>query len=208
MVTPDVIETQALAVVRDHHTFALAAIERHAGLPARTVPSFQTVDLLAAHGFRLREDTPPACLLGVFGTAATPQRDKHLDLTVTWTLAVQVTAVGAGRDDVIKRRGWYATAACQALLWFLPRLADPVDALELTDMDFTNGMDEKQQRTVGEAQLLFSVRTRAALHTAAPYDPAREPGSTGGPPRDPYDPPAAWPAAQSVTATIDKEPVT
>lgn len=206
-VTPDIIEQQALTALRDHHTERLAQLERDRGLPARTIEAFRTIDLLAGEGFRLRDDKPPAALLGVFGTTDQPNREKDATLTFNWTLAVQITVIGVNRADTMKRRGWYALTACECLLMHLPRLASPVDAVALNDLGFTNGTADIQdrQRTIGEAQLLFDVHTRATLAVQPPYDATLPPGSPGGPPIDPYAPPVEFPPAQTVTSTTSKE---
>lgn len=210
LVTPDVIEDACLDVLDRLHIEHLAKLERQRGLPPRTIEKLATVDLLIGEGIRLREDKPPAALLGIFGTDHAPERDKHQRLTFTWTLAVQVTAVGTNRRDVIKRRSWYAMTIAECLLERLPRHADPVDALELLDVDFINGRTTEQRpRTVGEAHLLFSVRVRESMDLAdlPPSDTPLPPGTPGGPPAEPYEPPEPWPVASDVTSTVDKEPL-
>lgn len=209
LITPDLIEDQAIAVLNDHHEEHLAALERDRGLPPRKIEKLATIDLLAGEGFRLREDNPPAALLGLFGISDAPVRDKSGALTLTWTLAVQITVVGTNRRDTMKRRGWYALTVAQCLLAWLPRKAEPVDTLALADIDFTNGTAEieKKQRSVGEAQLLFDVKVRDALSVTPPYDPTRPPGSPGGPPADPYDPPVPFPTVSSATTSTTKEPL-
>jgi hypothetical protein len=127
-----------------------------------------------------------------------------------WTLAVQVTAVGTARRDVIKRRSWYAMTVAECLLARLPRHADPVDSLVLVDVDFTNGRTTEQRpRTVGEAQILFSVRVRESLdlNVLPADDSPLAPGSPGGPPAEPYTPPEPWPPASDVKSTTEREPL-
>jgi hypothetical protein len=210
LVTPDVIEDAAIDVLERLHIEHLAKFERDRGLAARTIEKLQTVDLLIGDGIRLREDKPPAALLGVFGTDRAPERDKNHRLTFIWTLAVQVTVVGTNRRDVIKRRSWYAMTVAECLLERLPRHADPIDTLELLDVDFTNGRTtDARPRTVGEAQILLSVRIRESMDLTdlPPSDTPLEPGTPGGPPAEPYTPPEPWPLASDVTSTVDKEPL-
>lgn len=210
LVTPDVIEDACIDVLDRRHPEHLAKLERERGLAPETIERLATVGLLIAEGVRLREDKPPAALLGLFGTDNVPERDKHGQLTFVWVLAVQIVAVGTGRRDVIKRRSWYAMTVAECLLQRLPRHADPVDTLELIDVDFTNGRTtEERPRTVGEAQLLFRVRARASLglNDLPPDDTALAPGSPGGPPAAPYTPPVPPAEITSVHSDVDKEPV-
>jgi hypothetical protein len=210
VITPDVIEDQALSALADHHAEHLAKLERDLGLPARTIEPFRTVDLLAGDGVRLREDNPPAVLLGIFGTSGRPEPDKNGDLTFVWQLAAQVVTVGQDRRDTIKRRGWYAMVVAQCMVWRLPRQAAPVDSVSLGDVEFTNGRTgDSRPRTVGEAQLFFDVRVRGTLgpRDLPPIDTPLPPGSPGGPPSEPYDPPVPWPQVATAKTTTDKEPI-
>lgn len=212
LVTPDLIEDPCLEVLRTLHRQHLAKLERERGLPPRTIQPLQTVDLLIGEGVRLREDKPPVALLGLFGTERAPERDKNGSLTFDWTLAVQIVTVGTDRRDVIKRRGWYAMTVAECLMQRLPRHAEPVDALELLDVDFTNGRTQDQRpRTVGEAQLLLGVRVRASLSLddLPSADTDWPPGTPGGPPADDYTPPEPWPhvADGYPHTTTEKEPL-
>jgi hypothetical protein len=211
LITPDVIEDACIDLLERRHPEHLAELERERGLDPQTIERLKTIDLLIGDGVRLREDKPPVALLGIFGTDNAPERDKNGRLTFVWTLAVQVTAVGTNRRDVIKRRGWYAMTVAECIAGRLPRHADPIDAIALVDVDFTNGTTtiDKRPRTVGEAQLLFSVRVRESMDLQAlpPDDSPLPPGSPGGPPADPYTPPEPWPVASDVTSTVDKEPL-
>lgn len=210
LVTPDVIEDACIDVLDRRHPEHLAKLERERGLAPETIERLATVGLLIAEGVRLREDKPPAALLGLFGTDNAPERDKNDQLTFVWTMAVQIVALGTNRRDVIKRRGWYTMTVAECLLARLPRAAEPVDALRLIDVDFTNGRTTEQRaRTVGEGQLLFSVRVRESMdqRVLPADDTPLEPGTPGGPPAEPYTPPEPWPPATDVHSDTDREPL-
>jgi hypothetical protein len=210
LVTPDVIEAACIDLLDRRHPEHLAALEVERGLAAQTIERLRTIDLLIGEGVRLREDKPPVALLGIFGTEAPPDRDKNGRLTFNWILAVQIVVVGVDRRDTIKRRGWYAMTIGQCIAGRLPRHADPVDAIALIDVDFTNGRSQEERpRTVGEAQLMFSVRVRESmdLMSLPPDDSPLPPGSPGGPPAAPYTPPEPWPTASSVKSTTEREPL-
>lgn len=204
LVTPDLVSDACITVLEDYQHFHLAPFEAERGLAARTIEPLKTIDVLAGEGFRLRQDRPPAALLGVFGTSSAPENTKN-GLTFVWTLAVEVTVVGTDRRDVLKRRDWYTMLVAECLLQRLPRIAAPVDVLELADVQLVNGADEGRQSVVAEGRLLFDVTVRQSLEPRAPYDVTLPPGSPGGPPEDPYDPPVALPAVASATTTISKE---
>ena len=174
--------------------------------PGRSPPL--NVGLLAGEGIRLREDPLPAALLGVFGTTAPPEADGARTLSFTWQAAVQIVDVGTDREDVMLRRGVYAMVVAECLMSRVPRQGNPVDQLELIDVDFANGTADRA-RTVGEAQLTFAVRTREALNLGVlpPDDTPVPPGTPGGPPGAPYGPPVPWPLATSVKTTVEKEPI-
>lgn len=211
LITPDVIEEQCIDVIKTLHCEHLAKLASDRSLTGR-IEDFKTVDLLIGSGVRLRDDKPPVLLLGVFGTDRKPERSKDGTLVFDWTLAVQITTIGTGRSDVIKRRAWYAMTAAECLLQRLPRHAEPVDSLELLDVDFTNGTtQEDRPRTVGEAQLLFSVRVRQtlSLNDLPPADTELEPGSPGGPPESCTAEPEPWPqlAEGFPKTTTDRAPL-
>jgi hypothetical protein len=205
LITPDMIEEACISLLKRRHPEHLALLEREIGLSPQTIERLATIDLLAGEGFRLRSDKPPAVLLGVFGTAQAPEPTKNWTLDLVWTLALQIVVVGIDRADVIKRRGWYALTIAQCL-YRLPRASDPVDALRLTDIDFTNGAEERTQRTVGEAQLLFDVTVRDAIPLdMLPLDDTDwEPGSPGGPPDGDYGTLVPWPDVETVTINVEK----
>lgn len=205
LITPDLVTDACLTVLRGRHNEHLAAFERQRGLEPQTIEPLATVDLLAGEGFRLRDDTPPAALLGVFGTSERPKPGKN-GLTFPWTLAVEITVLGQDRADTLKRRDWYVMTVAECLLARVPRHAEPIDSLTLADIELVNG-EESSQRTVGEARLIFDVVVRDALVPQAwPVDDSElEPGSPGGPPADTYTPPVPLPAVQRATTTTTKE---
>jgi hypothetical protein len=121
-----------------------------------------------------------------------------------------VVVIGQDRRDTIRRRSWYAMTVAQCLMARLPRSGAPVDAVSLTDVDFTNGTTtDARPRTVGEAQLTFNVRVREAMSTRdmPPDDTTFEPGTPGGPPSEPYVAPVQWPRVGTATTTTEKEPL-
>jgi hypothetical protein len=207
LVTPDVIEDACISLLQRRHPEHLAALERQRDLPPQTIERLATIDVLAAQGFRERQDTPPACLVGVFGPAGAPEENKNRKLDITWDLAMQIVVIGTDRRDTLRRRGWYAMTIVECVMSRLPRDCDPISRLQLMDIDLINGAAEASQRTVGEARLLFEVNTRNAIDLEAlPLDSSLVPaGTPGGPPGPtPYDPPQPWPPVTTVIENVDK----
>lgn len=199
-----------LGVLRRRHSEHLALTEREREVPPGTFPPLQTIDHLAGEGFRLKTDTPPSVLVGNFGSANPPERDRSGAYKVEWTVAVEVTAVGAGRADTLLARDVYALTVVECLLDRVPRAGEPIDALRLEDMDLIPSVDEESQQTVAQARLLFVVTTRQALGRGLlPLDNTPiEPGQPGGPPVDTYTPPEPYPPVQHATTTTIKDPLT
>lgn len=210
LVTPDLVEDQCIEVLWRRHPEHLAALERDRELAPETIERLKTVDILVGEGFRLREDKPPAVLLGLFGFADRPTPDAERRLTMRWTLALEVTVVGTNRRDTVKRRGWYTMTVVECLLARLPRDVEIVDTLELADIDFVNAVDraDKQARTLGQARVLFDVTTREGLqlHALPPDNSPLPPGSPGGPPEEPYTPPVLYPPIANATTQTEREP--
>lgn len=208
LVTPDVIGQACIDVLKRRHVEHLAKLERQVGLAARTIEPLKTIDWLAGEGFRLKDDTPPAVLLGVFGVSEQPERQKDGTLMFLWTLAAEVTVLGINRADTLKRRDWYTMTVAECLMLRVPRHAEPIDSLVLLDVELANG-EADDQRTVGESRLMFDVRVRQTMDLTAlpPDDTSLPPGSPGGPPLDPYAPPVDWPGVRSVTTTTARDPL-
>lgn len=196
LVTPDEIDELCIDLLTRRHAEHLAKLERQRGLNPQTIERLATIDLLAGNGFRLREDKPPGVLLACMGTSDAPERrGVHKQITITWSLAMQIVTVGSGRADTLKRRSWYAMTIAECLLMRLPTKSGPVTRIDLSDIDLSNGAEERTQRTVAEAQLIFDVRVANAMDlTDLPLDDTRFPaGTPGGPPSTPYDPPVPLP---------------
>ncbi len=191
MIAPFEVTEACIATLQAHQGERFADFERAHGLLPGTLTPLGT-DHLAGEGFRLRKDKPPIALVGTFGTAETPARNKNAALDFNWTLAVEVTVVGVDRGDTIRKRDWYGMLTAEILLVHLPRAANPIDALELMDLDLTPAVDPDSQQTVGQARLIFDVTVRNGLSLVLPFRTATPAGAR-----------AATPT--SVTATIIKE---
>jgi len=205
LITPDLVAQACIDVVTDLHREHLAALERQLGLPAQTIEPLATVDVLAGEGFRLRSDRAPCCLLGIFGLARTPESTKN-GLRMTWALAVEISVVGTDRADVIRRRDWYAMVVAECLIQRVPRQGSPIDTVELADVDLVAAGEEGTQETVGQARMLLDVAVRESLdpHGLPAADTPLEPGTPGGAPLTPYEPPVLWPVADPVHASTEK----
>lgn len=211
LITPDLITATCIDVLGRRHPEHLAALERDRGLPARKIERLATVDELTGEGNRQRGDQLPAVLIGTFGTANTPTVTSRRKVTFEWAIAAEVWVFGTNRADTLRRRDWYALTVAECLLQRLPRHAEPVDALELLDIDFAAGAGKVGGRegSLAHAQLLFSVLTRDAIDLdGLPTDDSTlPPGSPGGPPGDTYTPPVPWPQVADAHTQIDKEPL-
>lgn len=207
LLTPDVVEDTLIDILRRRHIEHLAALERDRGLNPRTIEPLKTIDRLAGSGVRLREDKPPVLLLGLFGTSSvtrsrsrnTPASQPVLDMD--WELHMQLVVVGVDRRDTIKRRGWYAMTIIECLLQRVPLDQDVIDQIVFTGQDFSNGIETgTSARTVGEAQLTFTVTTKAAVgfRYLPPDDTTLTPGTPGAAPAASYDDPVPWPEASPV----------
>lgn len=209
LITPDVIDGLCISLLDRRHAEHLAKLERQLGMPAQTIERLATIDLLAGEGFRLRQDKPPAVLLACMGTSDAPERiGYHKALTLTWNLAMQIVVVGQDRADTLKRRSWYAMTVAECLIMRLPQKSTPVTRIDLADIDLVNGAEERTQRTVAEAQLIFDVRVADAMTLDdLPLDDTVFPaGTPGGPPASPYDPPVPLPEiTQHPTVNVDQE---
>jgi hypothetical protein len=196
LITPDLIVDLAIETLDTRHREILAGLERDRGLPARTVEPFVTIDYLAGPGFRTRVDTPPAALFGVTGNVEEPERARD-GITFHWALACEVTVMGQDRRDTMRRVYWMGLLVAQCLQLNLRRAADPIDAVEVLDVDYSGGTADSQE-LVAQATIQFAVTVRQTLVTTRP---------PGGVPTDPYAPPAEWPRVQTVITNVEKEPL-
>ena len=203
---PDLIEDDCIDLIQRRHPEHLAKLERQLGLAPQTIERFRTIDVLAGDTFRLREDKPPACLLGVFGTTGTPQKNNRRDsIDMQWSLAIQITVIGIDRRDTLKRRNWMSLTVAECLMARLPRKNLPVSQVILDDIDLVNGADESTQRTFAEARMMLTVGVRDAINVAVfPVDDSGyEAGLPGGPPDPTYGSPLPWPDIGTVTPDVD-----
>lgn len=205
LVTPDLIEDVCIDVLTRRHPEHLAALERDRGLAPQTIQRLKTVNLLAAHNISLREDTPPAVLLGVFGAPKwTRNTDPGWDLE--WDLMIEVRVIGKGRADTLKRRGWYSMTVAECLLQRVPRHQDFLWKIEPKDLDLANGTTiEDNPRVFASGTLAFTVATGRAMQLRGlpPDDTTIPPGTPGGAPVTPYAPPEPWPDVTSHEVEVD-----
>lgn len=197
LVTPVEVEDLAVEVLRARHVEHLAAHERRHGLAPRTLERLRTVSHLAAQSDLLSGDKLPAALIGSPGLAVEPQRtaDQTLDLVVS--LGVEVTVIGQGRRDTLRRRDWTTWTVIECLLQRLPR-GDTINQIRLQDVQSLEQADAHRIR--GQARVLFAVVARGAVDVRVrSHDDPRWPL-----PADPYLPPADGPVVTSVEIDVER----
>ena len=201
MITPDLIEQQALELLGAHHTRYLAALERDRGLEPRSVEPLQTITVLDGDDQRLAIDSLPCLLLSLRGIRETSRELDHdgQALDVTWRMEIHVVAQGGGnnpRADGMLRARWLTCAAVECLLDRLPG-AGPVGTVDLQSMEFEQNADDPGL-THSETQL--DVLVRGAFSTGGAI--GLEPESL-----DPYAPPSGPATATDLSLDITREPL-
>lgn len=207
VITPDQVEDVFIDVLKRRHPEHLAKMERQLGLDPQTLERFVTVSHLASDeaNARLSTDVLPAALVGVIGSAATPEVNEYDKLDVPMLVAVQVTVMGQRRRDTLRRRDWTAWTTIEAVLQRVPRHG-PINTVALTDWEPVAQTDA--QRVLAEARIVFTVTVGDALTVVGGLPPDDTPWPVGGPngaPATPYEPPAPAPVATEVTFTTNKE---
>jgi hypothetical protein len=195
LVIPYDIEGLILDTLREHHAEHLAARERAYGEAPGTFQAFTTmVRMSDAQALRLAGDTLPALLLGVIGVTDFT-RNENDAIDATFQLGVQVTVLGQRRRDVILRRDLMAFTVAECILQRVPR-RDAINSIEWTDYEPLS--DGDNQRTVGDARMIFEVGVANAIAIRG------MPSGDSEWPLQPTDP-----APEAVLSfTLDKEAIT
>lgn len=189
-----------------------AKLERKRGLPPMTLgrvwrngtappagvtgDRLFTVDYLAGDGFRERTDKPPIALIGLAGDLAEPAKRNAIPrlpdrapgmdgmaLGMTWTVGVEVSVVGEGRADTIRRTAWFGYTVVECLLQHTETRGDPLTGFALLDGDLQSGAAAETASTLGQARFTFEAQVLNALpltpeFRTRPDDPYAAPGST------------------------------
>ncbi len=199
MIAPERVTHACIAALGTWQAAGLAAIEREHNLPPRTVPPLR-VDHLSGEGFRGKQDHPPVALVGTFGTAERPQPGPQRTLNITWIVAVEISVLGRDRDDTIRRRDWYTMNVAETLLQYLPRIGEPIDAVELADIDLVNGADE--QETIAQSRIMLDVTVRDSIS----MNPGFRPSALAPTPDALYVPPTPDPDVRQATVRVETDP--
>jgi len=210
LVTPDLIETAAIHVLRTRHTEHLAAHERRRQLAPRTLEPLKRVGQLTDTGQLQSGDDLPAALLMVVGAAGEVEENESGGIDIPVTLALEVTVAGRSRGDARRRRDATGWTAAECLLQRLPR-HPLLSTMSLVDFESLGIGDAT--RVLGRLRFLFRlmvpdmVSMQGLPHDEDPDWPA---GTPGGPPPDgePYEPPLPLPHASDLDADIDRAPIT
>lgn len=206
LVLPYDVEGVILDVLQRRHKEHLAKLERQRQVKPRTFEPYVTmVRMSDAQALRLSGDTVPALLLGIIG-APNWVRNENDAIDAVFQLGMQITVMGQKRRDTLFRRDAMAWTTVECMYQRLPRGSNgTINSVRLADYEPL--ADGDNQRTVGDARLVFEVGVRDVLSITQglPADDRTWEGP-GGAPADPYDAVEPWPSA-TPTVTIDRKPI-
>lgn len=206
LVTPWDTEELLLDVIASHHREHIATAERRQGLQPGTLQDLGTVDRLARLDEPRPEHRTPSLLLCV--TGVTPSHEDYDGLSVFHTVGCEVRVEGAGPGDTLHKRDVITWAVIECILTRTPLDGDPISGVRLRDVE--NGTIPGAGRHMATARVVVDVDISGAVTRGKlprHRDERTPPGTPGGAPLDPHDPPVPPTSVREVRHTITNDEV-